>query len=70
MSEKKVKFSVKGMHCPSCEMLIINSLEEQEGVKKVKVSHTEGTAIIEYDEEKVDTSTIKNIIKNEGYEVE
>jgi len=70
MSEKKVKLSVKGMHCPSCEMLIADSLEEQEGVKKVEVSHSEGDAIIEYDEEKIDISTIKNIIKDEGYEVE
>jgi copper chaperone CopZ len=64
------KFSVKGMHCPSCEMLIADSLEDLEGVELVKASHKDNEVVVTYDETKVDKDKIKKIIVEEGYIVE
>ncbi|MBU0667119.1 MAG: heavy-metal-associated domain-containing protein [Nanoarchaeota archaeon] len=66
---KKITIQVKGMHCKSCEMLIIDTLEEQEGVKNIEVSHNKGTVIIFFDEKRTSENQLKLIIKNEGYEV-
>jgi copper chaperone CopZ len=67
---KKITLKVKGMHCPSCEMLIKDSLEEIEGIKKAELDHKKGTAIVEYDEKKVNEALIKSTIAKEGYKVE
>ena len=66
---KKATLNVKGMHCKSCEMLIKDALEEQEGVETAEVSHDKGTAIISFDEKKVSEDQLKSIIKDEGYDV-
>jgi len=66
---KKIKLTVSGMHCPSCEMLIKDNLEENNAVKNAEVSHEKGTVIANYDEKKIDEDTIKNIIRSEGYGV-
>jgi copper chaperone CopZ len=65
---KKIKLTVGGMHCPSCEMLLKDSLEDA-GAKVLDVSHKKGTAIVEYDENRLDEAAIKSIVKREGYEV-
>ncbi|MFH1641781.1 MAG: heavy metal-associated domain-containing protein [Nanoarchaeota archaeon] len=61
------KINVNGMHCKSCEMLIKDALEDQEGVKKVYVSHNNVT--VTFDEKIVGIDQLKSIIKKEGYEV-
>ena len=66
---KNITIKVKGMHCQSCEMLIKDSLEEQDGVKSAEVSNKERTAKITFDESKISEAQLKSIIKNEGYEV-
>ncbi|MBN1792173.1 heavy-metal-associated domain-containing protein [Candidatus Woesearchaeota archaeon] len=65
---KKVTISIKGMHCRSCEELIKDALGEQKGIKSVKVSHEEGSAVVEFDDTKSDEKTIRDIIRKEGYE--
>jgi copper chaperone CopZ len=67
---KKINLNIKGMHCPSCETLIKDSLEEFDGVKSVSISHKTGKAGVEFDETKIDEAQIRKIIKNEGYKVE
>jgi len=62
------EIEIKGMHCPSCEMLIKDSLEDA-GVKNIKISYVTGKAEIEFNENKIDIQKIKKIIKEEGYEV-
>jgi len=64
-----IKTKIKGMHCRSCEMLIEETLMDA-GVDKSTINHKEGTAIIEFDENKLSTMDIKKIIQSEGYEVE
>ena len=67
---KKAKMNVKGMHCASCELLIKEELEETEGIFDANISQENESAIIKYDETKINESDIKAIIKKEGYEVE
>ena len=67
---KNLTLNLKGMHCHSCEILIKDSLEETDGIKKAEVSNEKGTAEITYDESKIDEELIKGIIKQEGYDVE
>ena len=65
---KKINLTIKGMHCPSCETLIKDSLEETDGVKHTEVSSKKGSATIEFDETKISKEQIVAIIKKEGYE--
>lgn len=65
----KITFKVKGMHCKSCEILIKDSLEDNEGVKEVIASNEKQTVTIEYDQTKTTETKLKEIIKEEGYEV-
>jgi copper chaperone CopZ len=65
---KKSNMNVTGMHCTSCEMLIVDTLTEA-GASKVKVSHKDGKLAVEYDESKLDESKIKKLVEAEGYKV-
>jgi len=67
---KTIKLNVNGMHCPSCEILIKDSLEETNGIKNADISNEKGTAEVTFDEAKVNQDKIIEIIKNEGYKVE
>ncbi|MBW3020611.1 cation transporter [Candidatus Woesearchaeota archaeon] len=67
---KKVNIKIKGMHCPSCEILIQDILEETEGVKKAKVSLKTNSAEIEFDEKEVQLDYLKSLIRQEGYKIE
>lgn len=66
---KHLSLNVQGMHCPSCEMLIKDELEETEGVQNVKVSWKEGFVLLDYEDDKIDENKIMSIIKKEGYDV-
>ena len=65
----KKNFKVNGMHCASCEMLVKDSLDEADGVKKAEASYAKGTVSVEFDEAKISEDKIRTIIKKEGYEV-
>lgn len=66
---KKKIFKVKGMHCPSCEMLVVDSLQESVGVVNAEASHKAGTVSVEFDESKIADDDLRNVIRKEGYEV-
>lgn len=65
----KKTFNVKGMHCKSCQMLIIDAVSEIDGVKTVDVSLTKNTVTIDYDENIIKDDVIKKVIEKEGYKV-
>ena len=67
---KKITLNVKGMHCPSCEMLVNDRLKEFDGIKTTQASHKEKKISIEFDETKIDIKQIKAILTNDGYKVE
>ncbi len=65
----KKKFTVKGMHCKSCEMIIKDSLEETDGIKSVTASAKDNLVEVEFDEKKIPKDLIISIIEKEGYSV-
>ncbi|MEK6913431.1 MAG: sulfite exporter TauE/SafE family protein [Nanoarchaeota archaeon] len=64
----KKEFSIKGMHCNSCSMLIENELKSK--VRDIKVSYANEKAEIDFDENKISEEEIKKIIKKLGYSIE
>ena len=67
---KKITLNVKGMHCPSCEILLKDSLEELEGVSNAKADSKSGIVEVDFDESKTDIDKIKSVIIKEGYKAE
>jgi len=66
----KTILNIEGMHCPSCEMLIEDSLMELDGIEKAEISHKKGTAKIHFDESIIGEERIKIAINREGYKAE
>lgn len=62
-------FNVKGMHCPSCETRIKDSLEELKGVKSAAASLKTGKVVVEFDEKKTDDRAIRKVICGMDYAV-
>ena len=65
---EKITLKVKGMHCPSCEMLVKDSIEDLSGVRDANASFKRG--IVEVEGENINLNIIRQIINDEGYEVE
>ena len=51
-------------------MLVTDALKELNGVKKASVSYEKGEAIVEFDENILDSKKIVNEIKKSGYKSE
>lgn len=64
---KKV-ITIEGMHCDHCAQKVTSSLEQIEGIKKVKVhlKKKQATVVLEHD---VDNNDITSVVKNAGFEV-
>ena len=61
-------FVAKGMHCPSCSMLITLNVEDLPGVSAVQCDHASGTTSVIHDAATVDAATIRKAIEDSGYE--
>lgn len=61
------KFSVTGMHCPSCSMLITMNLGDLEGVQDVSCDYKSGETVVKYDPAVTTEATIVSEIENAGY---
>ncbi len=66
---EKINLKVKGMHCPSCSILIKDELENLKGVESVKVSYEKGKVSVVFDKLKISQKQIKGSILKEGYRV-
>ena len=64
-----VKFSVNGMHCKSCEMLIKDEVSDIPGVETVSVDHKTGDGYLTAFQE-IDRDLILKAITNAGYKGE
>lgn len=62
---KKQRFSVEGMHCASCAMVIESDLDDA----GIKASCTYATQVLEvtYDEKKLSEQEVRNIVLKSGY---
>jgi sulfite exporter TauE/SafE/copper chaperone CopZ len=61
---KKV-FSIKGMHCNSCAVLIEKIMKDK--VNNISVSYAKETAEIDFDEDKISEKEIQKLISEQGY---
>lgn len=61
----KKTFKIDGMHCNSCSTLIENELKEK--VNKIQCNYAKGEAVIDFNEEKISETEIKETIKKLGY---
>lgn len=65
----KIHFNIGGMTCINCQNKIQKALRNTKGVLNATVSYKEGTADIEYDEKRINTQKLKNVIENLDYKV-
>lgn len=66
---EKVILDIVGMRCGSCAIGIELILGKIKGIKSVKVSLIERTAVVEYDQLTVSISDMEKAIKDFGYVV-
>ena len=66
---EKIKLEVEGMHCPSCEMLITDSIKELPGVAHAIAHHKTNIVEVSFDKTKTKKEDIIDVIKKEGYKV-
>lgn len=64
----KAEFHIKGMHCESCAVDIKETLEETAGVRRADVTFNGKTAVVEFDEEIVQPTTLIKKIQDLGYQ--
>jgi copper chaperone CopZ len=63
---KNEVIKIEGMHCDHCVMVVKKNLSKLDlNLKDVKI----GSAEVEYDENKVNYSQIKNAVENAGYTI-
>jgi len=66
---KKI-LKITGMHCNSCSRLIEDGLKYEEGIGSVSANYSKEEVEIDFNEDKISEQTIKNKIKELGYEIE
>ncbi|WP_412542958.1 heavy-metal-associated domain-containing protein [Longispora sp. K20-0274] len=60
-------FTVTGMHCASCGLLIDDALEDLDGVTRSATSLRAGRASVEVDPTKVTAQHVTAVIAEAGY---
>ncbi len=63
----KAEFHITGMHCDSCAALIKETLEDTAGVQSADVNFGGKTAVVDFDENTVQTQTLIKKIQDAGY---
>jgi copper chaperone len=63
----EAEFHIEGMHCDSCATDIKETLEETAGVRKADVTFKRRTAIVNFDDDVVQQSTLIKKIQDLGY---
>jgi len=66
--EVKKTFSIKGMHCASCVVLLEGALSKIDGVSKANVNLATEKATVSYDSEKVTDNHLESAVANVGYQ--
>ncbi|GIH06456.1 hypothetical protein Rhe02_45230 [Rhizocola hellebori] len=62
-------FTVSGMHCPGCALLIDDALEDLPGVISSRTSRRKGTATVELNPDVVTPEQVAQAIRAVGYRV-
>lgn len=64
-----INLEIKGMTCASCEEHINHSVNQLNGILKVKSSYVNGNSEIEFDNSKTTIEEIKKAVNSTGYSV-
>ncbi len=65
----KKTFSIRGMHCRSCELLTEEELSQIPGVSKVKTNFRTGAVEVSYEGKEPSDEALREAVKRAGYEV-
>ncbi|MDI6734383.1 MAG: heavy metal translocating P-type ATPase [Patescibacteria group bacterium] len=68
MGQSKKTFSIKGMHCTSCVMILEHSLKKVDGVLQATVNFATEKATVTYDPAKVTDEKLFSAVSNVGYQ--
>ena len=66
-AERTVTLAVQNMFCADCPFIVRKSLEAVPGVAKATVSYKDKTAMVTYDDARVDVSAPAAATTNAGY---
>lgn len=66
-AERSVTLSVPGMNCPSCPFFVSKVLKKVTGVKTVKTSLKNRTAVVVFDDAKTDAAALTKATGSVGY---
>jgi len=66
-AERTVTLAVQNMFCADCPFVVRKSLERVPGVAKAVVSFKDKTAVVTYDDAKVDIKRLTDATTNAGY---
>lgn len=66
-AERTLTLAVQNMYCANCPFVVRKSLQAVPGVAKVTVSYKDKTAIVTFDDSKVDLKALTTATKNAGY---
>ncbi|MED1672600.1 copper chaperone CopZ [Pallidibacillus thermolactis] len=61
---------VKGMSCGHCKMTVEGALKKLDGVSAAQVNLEAGKVDVTFDESKVTVDKMKEVIEDQGYDVE
>lgn len=64
---KKYTHKIKGMHCPSCELLIERKLIELPEIEAVDASAAKGEVTIYYKDRRPTEEKINELLEGDGY---
>jgi uncharacterized protein len=64
---KEKVYSVAGMHCASCELIVERELLKIKGVKSVEASNNKGKVMVEYEGMEPSLTELNKIFKDNGY---
>ncbi len=64
----KAEFHIQGMHCESCAVDVKETMEETAGVRQADVTFNGKTAVVEFDDNMVQQSTLIKKIQDLGYQ--
>lgn len=68
MNQNKKTFSIKGMHCASCVMVLERSLKKVDGVLQATVNLATEKATVTYDPARVTDDKLSSAVSNVGYQ--
>ncbi|UFT98260.1 copper chaperone CopZ [Radiobacillus kanasensis] len=60
---------VTGMSCGHCEQAVKEAINSLNGIQSVKVNLSSGQVDVDYDENQVTPSKMKEAIEDQGYDV-